>query len=44
MEGPDFSARMGGLYCDKCKKDCPCGCEKDKVVEKIKNPDKFKIV
>jgi len=44
MEGPEFEARMGGLYCKTCNKKSPCECTPDKVNEAVKNIAAFKQI
>jgi len=46
LEGPEFSARMGGLICKTCKKESPtqCKCDPKDVVEGVKNIKAFEAL
>jgi Ca2+ transporting ATPase len=41
MEGRDFYNRVGGLICENCNCDSPCGCSPANVKEVVKNKQEF---
>jgi Ca2+ transporting ATPase len=41
MEGPEFFARVGGLWCKTCNSKSPCNCDPKKMHEVVKNRPVF---